>query len=54
MKCDRLCEEIFATCAVFLSVIVNFRLTFSGQKNTWLGDEESNSPDMVCDQRMKQ
>ena len=44
MKCDRLCVEIFSTCVVFLSIIVNFRVTFSVQKNTWLGDEESNSP----------
>ena len=44
MKCDRLCEEIFSTCVVFLSIIVNFRVPFSVQKNTWLGDEVSDSP----------
>ena len=44
MKCDRLYEEIFSTCVVFLSIIVNFGVSFSVHKNTWLGDEESNSP----------
>mgnify|MGYP000618671400 CR=1 FL=1 len=44
MKCDRLCKEIFSMCVVFLSIIVNFRVTFSVEKNTWLGDEECNSP----------